>query len=274
MSRKTWNQAAPKAIAANTPVFFTSSEIPSDGLLMLHFGMTGAGGILGGTGLTRCKVRADGDVIIDILSTHLIAFLQSAAPSHPTLTNGVATRFTLPFNLLTAPTRMARDTCQFPLGKAISVELQFGAAGAGTVVVGATYTEDVEPTMYPRLYGNQINVTGATTSGNYPISEPGEIRALVLNTTNLNRAQVVLGKEYVQDLLNTSNLAAEYDQLEQPLVNTVAALIDPRCFLIDSGRSAPSGSSRLQLDVGAGWGATNELTIWSTTPVAARAPSA
>jgi hypothetical protein len=261
MTRKTSNFGSTKAVAASGTCIFTGAEIPSDGLLALHISMSGTGGVLGGTGLLRVRVKRGSEYIIDIAAQYLGAFLQRFSSGKVTITQGTTTRFTIPLNLIDAPTNAQADVCQYPPGENFTLELVFGAAGAAVVEVNYTYTDDVPALFYPRLYGTVVPVAGTTTQGVWPISEDGEIRGLGLVLAGLDRLQLVLGREIVQDI---SNVQGGF--LESQWLDNGGATTNPAWLRVDAGRNAPSGSSSIKAGM-TSYGAGNEYNLWAIVPL-------
>lgn len=271
MARRVNYNAATKAIAANSTTVFTLADVPGNKVVAYHFSMTGAGGVVGGTGLTRIRVKNNGQAIWDVATAHLEAFIERMSDSNFALTDGTSVRFTLPFYRLDYPdgAEDAADRWQFPRNGNPTIELVYGAAGAGTVEIGYTQT-DVDGTDVPMLYGSQMNIPASSTNGFFPIGKGDEtLWGFSINTLGLSRLQLVVNGEDIikcDAALANGSLIRELQQL-----NNGATNVNP-LFIKLYGNTAPRpGESNIYADTIGTWaGATNEMTLYTTKPQGAR----
>lgn len=256
-------QAASKAIAANSTTVFTLSDVPGNKVVAYHFSMTGAGGIVGGTGLTRIRVKNNGQAIWDIATAHLEAFIERMSDSNFALTDGTSVRFTLPFYRCDLPdgAENMADRWQFPVNGNPTIELVFGAAGAGTVF--CSYEQTDQPAeAYPIFYGSQMNIGASATNGYFPFGKPDEvIWGFNINTTGLNRVQFQAnGKDIVKCDATLAN-GALYRETQQ--MQNGATNVNPIFYKFTEGIVATPGNSQMLIDTGATWaGTANELSLY------------
>lgn len=293
MARRRDYSAQSKTIAASTTNTFTSSEIPSTGVLAYHLGWTGTSRI---DHLTRIRVKANGVSIYDLSPAMLRAFIRRFSKSnYPTPlaaipnsnvigTASISTtsqagtsrqRFTIPFCLLDAMSDGERDATQFPPDSQVTIELQWGASGAaGSLFCGWTQT-DQPAQFYPKLYGSQMNIAASTANGRYNLQDDGLIRAVGVNTVGLERLKVVLAGEQIfhgqgiqvagtatGDLISESEqLDNGYSEISDALtttpatgsLNLVTADVVDPLFVKIDGPQAVPGASYVELQTGAAW---------------------
>ena len=254
MTRKTGSTGATKAIAASAVLSYNSTEIPSDGLLALHVSMSGAGGILGGTGLTRVIIKAGGESIFDVPAGHLIAWIQRFSRATIALVDGTSVQFTIPFNRPDAASEALADVVQFPPGKSFGMDLQFGAAGTGTCHVAWTYTDDVPAQFTPSLLCEPMGIPASSPGKHYAFEEPGEIVGITHNAANITQFRVVLGRDTIFDEIVLNSSLSEMQRIDGGAANNGIM-----CRKVNAGRNAPSGSSYVRLATGGSWAGTEEF---------------
>lgn len=284
------HNSAGKTIAASTVVTFTSSDVPSTQIVAYHLTTTGANNSF--AAIDRIRVKANGVAIYDLTTQFLRAYIQRMTansvcyPAATALDNlGVAgtavgfRRFTIPFMDLTRFDEDSQDLQAFPPASNVTIEVTFnGTASAGLLFCG--WTETTVPTMrYPRLLASQASIAASQATGRYNISDDGIIVGMGLNTLGLLRAKLVLAKEQVFHTLGQNASSAtvtadsmfnEVQQLNNAISTMQAAtagvptvLTDP-VFVRAGGKSAPAGSSFVELQTGANWaGVTNEVLLAS-----------
>lgn len=283
--------SAGKTIAASTTIQFTSSDVPSNGIVAYHFGMTGAGNTL--ANISRIRAKANGTTFYDLTPNQLRAWIQrfsQACISYPAnlsldpiIGAGTASdfrRFTLPFFDPSQPTEDAADVYQFPRNSQVTIEIQFGAgAAAGTVFCG--WTETSQTAMaYPKLLSSQMNIGASLATGKYPFTEDGIVKGVGLNTLGNGRTKVVVDGIQVFHMqgqaANSATVTADSMILEsQQMANGMPAeaaatagvpntVFDPTFLKLPQPRTAPPGRSFIELTTTAAWGGvTNEACIYS-----------
>jgi len=287
--------AAGKTIAASTTVTFTSSDVPSSGVVAYHFGMTGAGNTF--NAIDRIRVKANGIVFYDITSALYRSFIerwtngQTRYPANQVINNLSAAgtpvdwrRFTVPFCMLDYEKHEEADVVQFPVGSNVTIEIVFNAnAGAGSMFCAWTET-DVHPRAYPKLYSSQMNIAASNTNARYPFSEDGVIRGFGVETTGLGRARLVAngrqiyhaqGQPANSTTVTEDDLVLETEQvfgLPTPAVAAGTAaqdssIQDPTWVKIQAGETGSSGRTYFECATTAAWsGATSELGIYAIVP--------
>lgn len=262
--------AAPKVTAASTPVVWTGTEIPANGVVAYHVELTGAGMTFGD--ITRIRVKSQGASIIDIDNAHFTAFYQRYSKTNRVLA-AADTFFTIPLWIPEVEDEdgddergiVGADWSQMPRGGAPTVELQIGAGGAaGTALIGYTVS-DRAPKFFPVMLGSSLQIAASNANGKYPLFEQGGIKGFSINTTGLDRVKLVQGG--VQKF-HSDGVLCQAMQDDRNLAVTLNPI-----FLDVGGRnlkglmSAPAGSSFLELATGAGWaGVTNESVIYALRP--------
>jgi hypothetical protein len=262
MKRRETNFALQTA-TTGANVTFTQSNIPGPGVAMYHIEIVQGGGSALTTGnITRIRVKASGRPIVDITYTQLRSFLERI--SRANFAPGAAIlRFTIPLCLFDADNDEQKFACQFPPGETPQLEIQLGAfaavAGDG---IRVTWTGTNQPANYsPMLIGVPLNFPASVPNQRYPITHPGLIRTVLLNTTGLDRARLTLAG---QDHFNLSNAGLlEVDQLENP-----ETITNPLAWTLFPAVPAPVGNSYLEADTAAAWaGVANEMVLWSFVPL-------
>lgn len=286
--------ASGKTIAASGTTVFTASDIPSTGVVLLHFVTTGANNSL--ANVSRIRVKASGQTIWDLTPDYLAAYIQAMTDGRIRLPRGTVLdtlgaagtaaairRWTLPLCDLRQPTIDMSDTCQFPRGANITVEHQFGAsASAGSLFCGWTIT-NLPGEKYPRVIGNQMAIAASSSNSRYNITDDGEVFGLGLNSLGMSRVRLVLGSQQVlasagQDAASATFLGAqmlcEMDQLYNGSTDMAAGtagvpvtFYDPFVKQIDAHLAAPQGSSYVELGTNANWaGVANEVLLCTMVP--------
>ncbi len=288
-------QAAPETIAASTTVTFTSAKVPGAGVVMYHFGMTGAGNTW--NAIDRVRVKANGVPFIDISSGLFRAYIQRFTngrmtyPANGAINNlsaaGTAVdwrRFTIPLCFIDREKSEEQDVCQFPVGALPTIEIVFNAnAAAGSIY--ASWTEsDQTPMCYPKLYSNQMNIAASNVNGRYPFSEEAVIRGFGLETTGLGRARFVLngrqiyhnqGQPATSATVTEDMMYLESEQLNGGKSYSVVAgtaaqdnsIEDPSWIKVTAGENATPGRSYAELGTLAAWsGVSSELGLYGAVP--------
>lgn len=243
-------------------ITFHPNEIPSQGVLAYHFTLTGTNDDY--DSLTRIRVKAGGEAIIDCHETHLAAMVQRLSRSNLDYANG-DTVFTVPLYVLDAKDRAERYACGFPRGKSATVEIVKDNTGsAGTIACGWTYTTDpADLLLYPMFISQQMNIASSSGPMDIAITQQGLMRGFSINTTGLSALKLVLGGEQILDL------DAAHLPVIQQLMN-VDADIDPLFIKLED--PIPIDLNRrnvLTVTTTTGWaGITNELGILTLVPQA------
>lgn len=241
-----WNGSA-KTIAATTvqTLTWTSSDLPSTGLVALHLCFLAAGNIL--SDITRLRWKAGGVTIGDCTVDQLRSFIEATSPGNYAPATS-AQAITIPFYDLLQPTRDMQDMQQFPAGQPCTVEVTLGSgSAAGSALIGWTQNNDIRPVYYPRLLSSATGLPVSVSNGRVPFTELGEFRGFSLSTVGLNRVRCVAGGT---ELVNVSGVQTNGGDLfnEANRLAGVQTITDPIWCLLDSGRSAPPGDSFFELD--------------------------
>lgn len=288
-------QAAPETIAASTTVTFTSAKVPSSGVVMYHFGMTGAGNTW--NAIDRVRVKADGVPFVDVSSGLFRAYIQRFTngkrtyPANGAINNlstaGAAVdwrRFTIPLCFIDREKSEEADVCQFPVGALPTIEIVFNAnAVAGSIYASWTET-DVEPRCYPKLYSNQMNIAASNVNGRYPFSEEGIIRGFGVETTGLGRFRAVLNGKQIyhnqgqpassatvtEDMMFLESEFLDGGKSYSVVAGTAAqdnSIEDPAWIKVTDGQDATPGRSFIELGTLAAWsGVSSELGLFAVVP--------
>lgn len=254
-----FNQST-KVTAANTTVTFTATDIPGDGVVAYILDFTGAGMTIGD--LTRIRVKAGGNQIWDVDFAHYAAWFERYSYSNRAPA-AADTRMTIPFWLPGYSDENVADQSQFPKGAAPSLELVIGAGGAAGTVTCSWLRSTVAPKWYPAFLGNTLNWAASTNNNRYPLTEPGTIKGIGLNTTGLTRGRLELGgvKRFEAGSAGLIESQSYYSPvtLANPLMYDLAGP-----DFLTGGQSAPPGVSAIYGDLAAGWaGVANEASVFA-----------
>ncbi len=267
MARRYDFRSVVKQAAPSTTTTFSGSELYTDGAVALHVGWVATGGGINWvlSNLTRIRLKANGQDIVSLSSLALRAFIERFGKSNTAPVAG-ATTFTLPLNMLDAPTWDEADICQFPQGANATLELQWNATPTVNANVQVAFTEtSVEPVFSPKLMARALNIPASTPVQTLDVTEPGEIRAIMLNTVGLDRAKIVLNGVqwmHVPGAQNTGVAADLFSELNS--MEDVLTLTDPLWVKTPWGQNAASGKSYVELATGAAWaGVGNEFGVWT-----------
>jgi hypothetical protein len=289
-----------KTIAASTTVSFTSSDIPSSGIVKYHIAMTGAGNTF--NAIDRIRVKANGIPFIDITSSLYRAFIARFTAGRilypPAQVIGVAAgaptdwrRFTIPLCFIDREKSEEADVCQFPVGAQATIEIAFNAnAVAGSAFLAWTET-DITPLCWPKLYSLPMNIAASSTSSRLALADDAVIRGFGLETSGLGRFRAVLngrqvyhaqGQPVTSATVTEDMLFLETDMLEggityQLQAGTAAvqnaigiaagAACDPYWIKNTSGDNATPGRSFVEIGTLAAWsGVASELGIYGVVP--------
>lgn len=287
--------ATGKTIAASTTVTFTSSDIPSSGVVAYHVTMTGVGNSF--NAIDRIRVKANGIVFYDITSALFRSFVQrwtnggTRYPAGNIIQNlgtpGTAVnwrRFTIPFCMLDYEKHEEQDVCQFPVGSNVTIEIVFNANGvAGSAFCGWTET-DVHPRCWPKLYSNQMNIGASQTNGRYAFAEDGVLRGFGIETTGLSRFRAVAnGRQIYHAAGQPADSAsvtedAMFLETEQVFGLPTPALAggtaaqdnsvqDPSWIKVHAGETGSAGRTFVELGTTTAFvGAASELGIYAIVP--------
>lgn len=243
------------SLAAQT-LTFTGSDIPGAGVVAYHLYMTGASCVL--ANLTRIRLKANSQTIFDFQLPHFRTFLERISRANFAYATSSA-RLTIPLYLPDAKGD-DRFVSQFPGNAVPTIEVVTNASvQAGTILAGWTRC-DMKPTLFPKFMGYVLNVGASTTNFTVPISNDGEVRALVVNTTGLSRLKFVL--DDVVRFQVDGTFALDVQQLENPVT-----ISDPLAWKLHGTQPAPPGRSYFNIDTNGSWaGAANEAFLWSFHP--------
>lgn len=257
--RTFWHDATAHPIPASGTIPISSRELVGAGVVVYGFSMTGNGGVLGGAGgIQRIKLKADGEVLIELTAAQLVSYLAGSSAWAASLTLGAATEFWLPCNLPWMPNESSRDMCQFPAGAAPSMEIETGSAGDGTgsLQVSAIRTDPRKAKFRPVIRTQAMGVSASSTNQAVNLTVKGLIQGFGMATTGLDRLRARLNGLSMLDLRmqgGTTDMGAALLELPRGLVTN----IDPTYFLTEWNVPAGQGS-QLELETGAGWNGTTE----------------
>lgn len=273
MVRRTNYNGSQKSITAATvqTLTWTPAEIPSERVVAYHLTLQGAGNDL--SDISRIRISANGQNIINVTPTQLRAFLQSFSGGrlkYPT----TAQTITIPFCLLDAPLPDMADVCQFPARSQAQVEIvTAGTVAAGVAILGWTETT-IAPALYPRLLASVLNVPASASLQRYNIQENGIVRGIQIPHTGVSRAKfTIAGQDYTflpgpqfNGLANLGDMLFEAESLYGDGPGSAGTPLSTDPFSrITAGKQAPIDQSYVELETGAGWaGVSNEVCVYAT----------
>lgn len=217
MARSQISNLSPKVLGASGVFTFQPTDLPfptpgrgiSEFLLTLtdsSKNVSIAAALLGGANiLSRIRVRAGGQTIIDCTPYELAEFITQLSDGHPGIGAGVgssfiggafglknAISFRIPFTMLDSLSEDEQDLCQFPLNQNPSIEITTGSSATSSMyaTVASTVT-DIMPKLKPKLLAQAMNVPASASSFRVPISESGLIRAVGLCAQSQDIASTV-----------------------------------------------------------------------------------
>lgn len=243
-----------------------SADLPSDKLVRLHFVYTGSNQF---SHLTRIRVNANSDQIVNCTASELQAYYEAYARSNFNLANA-ALRWTLAFDMLDMPTWEEGFLSQFPRKSACEVILSVSAsAGAGNLYVGWTET-NITPRVHPSLLSSAMNIAASQAKQKYNFQSAGIVRGISTNTVGVQQSKIVVSGEPVKETsgakllaTTTGDMFIEAEALDGVGVN----FTDPIFHKITLGKQAPLNSSYIELETHSTWGGvTNEACIYSLHP--------
>jgi hypothetical protein len=253
-----------RTVPASGIVTWSGDDIPSaGGLAALCFSASAAGGGLASLAVNLIRIKADGELVVDLAWDELIAFTEAWGSSHHNL--GTAPqRYMVPFFLPDAPTPEDADICGFPYGAKCTVELFTGSSGAGTITIGWLKATR-RPGVQPRLLGSAANIALSQTSRQYtlPLSRGDTLRAFSINNTGLTRLQAFLRGQMVVNVTGAKStegsLLTATGLFSGPLTN-----VNPVWTTVPFNVSASSDDAYLQVDTGDDWaGTANRIAVYS-----------
>jgi hypothetical protein len=272
MARKASFQGSAKTVTVTAvqTIVFTPTDIESAGCVQLMFAWTGAGNT--NADIDRVRVRAGGDIIVDVPFADLQAYQQRFSKNN-TANAGAGTAFSIPLNFLDAPTQEAQDKCQFPPNREIQVEVvTLNTTVAGTLFCGWKQT-DVPAEFYMRYYSSQLNIGTSVRNGKFPFAEGGIIRGFTLPVAGIDRAELVVSDRSAWRLSGAQFGGVASGDLftEKDFFDDGSTVTTRRCSSVDLGLPAAAGSSYLVMDTGAAWsGVTESGSIYAAVPLAQR----
>lgn len=257
----------PIANAVAQIVTFNAADLYADKVARMHIGFSGAGN--DASDLTRIVVKAGGTAIVNCTYPQLRAMVQRFSRANRDM-GAAAVTFTIPFDLLDAPSYDEADQSQFPLGANMQVELSFAATVvAGNVLIGYTFT-DQPAKLYPVFLSQQMSIAASggaaiNSVGAFTFNEPGQIRGLTMPTTGLSQLRIILNGTQLYQLAGPQNLAAAVDlATEAESIDNGATAIDPLMITTPFGQNAAFSKSQLEVTTNNAWaGVANETAIYA-----------
>jgi hypothetical protein len=280
MARRANFFGSSKPIAATTAqtISFTSSEIDGAGVIAYVISLGVATNDY--VDLKRVRVRAGSQVLIDLSANELLAYNAAYSKANFNESAGGVQTIYIPLNLMDGPTDDARDACQFPPGAEPLVEIDtFNTTALGSCIIGWE-TTDVEPEYFPRIIGKTTTSPVSTRNNSLVFSDTGKIRAIIMPTAGIDRAELTVSGERAWNMAGTQFnaiaygdmiTAKDYDVFGLPVTPPLG--ITYACHSCDLGLPAASGASNLIWDTGAGWTANSEIAIYSVDEIANFHPS-
>lgn len=250
-------------------VTFNASDLFSDKVSRMHIGLSG-GGANNTSNITRIVVKAGGTPIINCTYPQLRSLVQRLSRGNKDM-GANATSFTIPFDIFDAPSIDEADQSQFPLGANAQVEISLGAAViAGNIMIGYTFTDQAAK-YYPVFLSQQMSIaasSGAAVAsvGAFTFNEPGQIRALTVNTPGLVQLRIILNGTQLYQLAGPASIAAAVDlATEAESIDSGTTAIDPLTVSCPFGQNAAFSKSQLELQTNNAWaGVANETAIYAT----------
>ena len=252
--------AQTKVIANATVATYTfgASEIAGDGVANYTLALTGTNDDFGS--IDRVRVKAGGQLIVDIAQAHLTAFIQRMSTSKWAMA-GADTTFSIPLYTLDAKGIEERYACGFPIGQSPTVEVVVDGTGAAGTVGCAWRLFEGTPAFYPLLLGSQMNIAASATNARYPITQGGLLRGFSVETTGLDRLRLVVNGKQI------FNLSGAQLQQAQAMEGQDGGSTNQLFFKIAEMVPITAGNSYFELDTGAGYtGTAGECTLYSYVP--------
>lgn len=250
-----------KPIPGNSTVTYTSSELPNDKLVELHVGMSGNGGNLQSTGLNRVRVKADGELVVDMAIDHMRSWINGVTRNrfNPQSSDN---KLVIPLNDPLAGSEEAADLVGFPIGAQPTLELVYGSAGDGTGLVQVGWAQSDIPAQFsPRLLSAGMNVPASATEQVFSFAREGRFLGFGINRTGLNNVKLNVGNELI--LNRDVGMGLLQDVTLMRFGSTVA---DP-LFVFQKARRPASQGTFVQLTTSGSWGGSNnELSTWAMVP--------
>lgn len=231
--------------------------------------------------ITRIRLKRNGVPFIDLSALDFRARVEALSEGDIVI-SAAATNFPIPAGLLrphgyeNARKYDWREMVQFP-DAPLTLEIVLAAtAVAGTMDIGVEYT-DTPAFLHPWALGYPINATGAISNFPFQISVPGGVlRAVTIPRTNLSRLKIVLENEEVLEGSGptfsggtTRTTLDAYQKRYAP-----SSIVTPYVLPVNGGKLPVPGQSYMQLDVAAGWLATNEVVFDLLAPASPEAAAA
>jgi len=267
------------AAASTAPIVWPANDIPGSArgvgnLVGLSFAFEqAAGSALTVAKIARLRVKASGNLIVDVSGAHLRAFLGRFSPANA-VPSGTGQAFSVWFNALDMDDDDQADQCGFPYQTVPTVELTMDGTqtGAGLCTLAHIFS-DVEAHKYATLIGQPMGVAAAQVSANYPLNETGQIRGIGLPSTGLTRARLILGGRQWINCIGPGGAASATAVLGDLARETQQVELDQTLLTDTFYRipmvQAPQGS-RIELTTGpaagnvSNWaGIANEIAIWA-----------
>lgn len=237
---------------------FGASEIAGDGVAAYTLSLTGTNDDYGS--ISRTRVKAGGQLLVDVASAHLTAFIQRMSTSKWAMA-ATDTAYTVALYTLDAKGLNERYACGFPIGQSPTVEVVVdGTGAAGTLQCGWRLYEGT-PAFYPLLLGSQMQIAASATNARYSLTQGGLLRGFSISTTSLDRLRLVInGKQLF-------NLSGAQLQQCQAMEGQDGGSTNELFFKIAQMLPITAGNSFVEIDTAAGWGGvTEEITIYSYVP--------
>ena len=276
MARKTdfFGQAKAIAAGATQTLTWTTTELPSDGVIAYHVAMSGDGvGSNDLSDVSRIRVSANGANIINETPTQLRSYLESYSNGNITL-DANETRFTIPLLMLDAMLPDYQDLCQFPMSSPVQLELTIAGAGAvaGNALVSFTLS-NITPQCFPRRLAQVMNIGAGVQNQRFQFQENGVVRGIHVPRTGINRIRMVIDGDDVThepgpDFNDQANLFGDLSRESQRIYGDGEFITTSGYTRISKGSPAPTQRSYIELATDlANWaGATNEAVIYAVAP--------
>jgi hypothetical protein len=257
-----------------------AGELPSAGLCGLAFIGSGAA-TASFDKVTRLKIHSDGRPIVDINGAQWRNYVARFSLSNMFFLNG-AMQWFFPFYLPDEESENLADRCQFPLGGQIQVDLTLTGLVAGDGITLGYMLTDQPAQWHPEIIGYPTTIAagaGANKRHTLPAND-GELRALAIQSANLQRIRIVHNGEQafhslgLVQVATSGDMALAFQLLSNGRAEAAAPLTpatNPIWIQLDTGEPTAQGRSYVEVDTAAGWAAADEIATYYLKPNGVRA---
>lgn len=259
---------ATKTIAATTAqtLVWSGNDLPARNLVALCLVIQNTGNTL--ADLTRFRVKAGGQTIVDLTTTQLRAFLEQHSPANSVVATSAA-HILIPFFDGREPYEELADRQQAPVGDPLSVEVTTNTGtAAGTAIMGWA-TTDQPAERFPRYLSQAHQIPQNATNGRLAFNTPGTLRGLCVPLAGVKRLRVVASGEQLWNTTGADTGTASGDMILEAnrWSGALASVTSDAWLKFPPAIMARPGSSYVELDTdGTNWVAAGEIAIYDTIP--------